>query len=79
MLDDGKPLGDLVVGQVDLKPVRLRVDLDDVPVAEDRERPVRRGLRRDVPDGDPLRAAAEAPVREQRRLLDEPRPDDRRA
>ena len=77
VLDDGEPRSDLVVGQLDVEPVRLGVDLDDVPVAKDRERPAGRRLGRDVPDRDPLRAAAEPAVGEERDLLDESRADDR--
>ena len=67
MLDGREPGGDLVVGELDVEAVRLGVDLDDVAVPEDRERAAGRRLGRDVTDGDPLRAAAEPSVREQRR------------
>ena len=78
VLDAGEPRGDLLVRQLDVQAVRLGIDLDHVAVAKDRERAAVGRLRRDVPDRDPLCAAAEAAVGEKGHLVGEPGADDRR-
>ena len=61
-----------------LEPPRVDVDRDDVAVADEPDRPAASSLGRDVPDHQPARRAAEAPVGDERDRVAEPAADDRR-
>src|SRR5690349_12024541 len=58
----------LLCGELHIQRAFFRVDLDDVPVAQQSDRPADRGLRPDVADAEPARRAREAPVGDERDL-----------
>src|SRR5579885_1012280 len=62
-------LGEFLGRQLDVERALLGVDLDDVAVADEADRPADRRFRADMADAEAARRAGEAPVGDQRHLL----------
>src|SRR3984893_8671056 len=58
----------LLCGELHIQRAFFRVDLDDVAIAQQRDRPADRGLRADVADAEPERRAGETAVGDERDL-----------